>query len=486
MTKKIITILLSVMIVLSTVTVAFAAETPTVTVSSAMAAPGETVTLNVALSDNPGINTFSFGFDYDETKLSLTGVELASGIPGQFTYAKKAVWLNSSDITTNGNFLVLTFDVMSDATSGDADVTVTYNVGDIANFNEEDVDFRIVSGKVTVKTTENEENIDNGELFVGTDTGVPGETVTVPVSITKNPGINTFSLGFEYDTSKLELVDVEVAEALGGQFTYVKKAVWLNSGDTNYTGEILTLTFRILPTATNGDANVTVTYNTGDIANYDEEDVNFDIVAGKVAVEELVVYDTTASVGKVTGVPGDTVNVYISLHKETFVKSMSLYDIEYDSEKVTLINGEWIAENSSISDWNEEDETGVVTFSENTSLVGKVFLLTFEIKENAEEEKVDIDAVLKVTQTDENGTEKPIKVEMISGYINISDILRGDVDGNGVVDSNDAIHLLYHTLLPERYEINQDGDFDGDLDTDSDDAIYLLYFTMLPERYPLA
>ena len=65
-------------------------------------------------------------------------------------------------------------------------------------------------------------------------------------------------------------------------------------------------------------------------------------------------------------------------------------------------------------------------------------------------------------------------------------IMRGDMTGDNCVNSNDAIQLLYYTLLPERYEVNQNCDFDGDGDVDSNDAIYLLYHTLIPERYPLA
>lgn len=488
MTKKIITILLAVMIALSTVTVAFAAGTPTITVSSATAEQGETVTLNVALSDNPGINTFSFGFDYDETRLNLTNVELASGIPGQFTYSKKAVWLNSADITTNGNFLTLTFDVLSTAEAGDAAVSVTYNAGDVSNYNEEDVNFQIVAGKVTVGGQTPPPVIDDaGEITVGTASAAPGETITIPVSIASNPGINTFSLGFDYDNSVLELSDVTVAPELGGQFTYSKKAVWLNSKDTTYTGKILTLTFKVLENAVSGDCAVAVTYSTGDISNYDEEDVDFNIIAGKVTVIDMVIdYDTRVTIDKVTGKPGDTVDVFFALDKSTDVKSMSVYDVVYDDEKLTLISGEWVAEDSIITDWDNDNGAGAIAYSENTELSGDFLHLTFEIKENVEDEEVAIDSQIIIKQVDETGTEKAIKVVIVPGSVNILNVIRGDVNGDGVVDSDDAIHLLYHTLLPERYEINQNGDFDGDSDVDSDDAIYLLYFTMLPERYPLA
>ena len=484
MPKKLLSVLLAAIMLLSMTVIAFAAGTPTVTVTSATAEPGEMVTLNVAVSNNPGINTFSFGFDYDKARLSLTGVELASGIPGQFTYAKKAVWFNSSDITTNGNFLKLTFKVLDSAAAGDASVKVTYNIGDISNYDEEDINFQIVAGKVTVKKDTVDDKI--GEIAVGTASSVPGATVTIPVSITKNPGINTFSLGFDYDKTVLELISVEVCDKLGGQFTYSKKAVWLNSKDITYTGEILYLNFKVRDGAFSGDSVVSVSYNAGDISNYNEEDVYFDIVSGKVTVKAQSMCETRVSVGNVKGRPGESVNVYVSMDKETDVKSMSVYDIEYDTDKVTLVKGDWVVTNAVLSDWNPTDETGVITYKENTKLSGNVFLLVFTIKEDLEDSVVDIDCSFKVTAQDANKIEKELIVEVVPGTITINNMVRGDVNGDSFVDSNDAIHLLYHTLLPERYEINQNGDFDGDGYVNSNDAIHLLYFTLLPERYPLA
>ncbi|MBQ8623103.1 MAG: leucine-rich repeat protein [Oscillospiraceae bacterium] len=65
--------------------------------------------------------------------------------------------------------------------------------------------------------------------------------------------------------------------------------------------------------------------------------------------------------------------------------------------------------------------------------------------------------------------------------------LRGDLDGNGIVDNNDAIYLLYASVFGvEEYPINQDCDYNNNGIIDGDDATYLLYHTLFgAESYPL-
>ena len=63
--------------------------------------------------------------------------------------------------------------------------------------------------------------------------------------------------------------------------------------------------------------------------------------------------------------------------------------------------------------------------------------------------------------------------------------VRGDMDGSGTVDTDDAIYLLRHALMPDRYPIAQSGDVDGSGAVDTDDAIYLLRHALMPDRYPL-
>lgn len=73
-------------------------------------------------------------------------------------------------------------------------------------------------------------------------------------------------------------------------------------------------------------------------------------------------------------------------------------------------------------------------------------------------------------------------------HFNSSMAVKGDVDGNEGVDSDDAVYLLYHVLFGEEaYPLLQKADFNKDGIVDSDDAVYLLYHVLFGEEsYPLA
>lgn len=61
----------------------------------------------------------------------------------------------------------------------------------------------------------------------------------------------------------------------------------------------------------------------------------------------------------------------------------------------------------------------------------------------------------------------------------------GDLTGNDIVDEDDAVYLLQHVLLPERFPLSEAVDYTGNGIVDEDDAVFLLQHVLLPERFPL-
>ena len=61
----------------------------------------------------------------------------------------------------------------------------------------------------------------------------------------------------------------------------------------------------------------------------------------------------------------------------------------------------------------------------------------------------------------------------------------GDFTEDGVVDNNDVILLLKHSLAPNRFPITADGDLNMDGIVDNDDVILLLKHSLAPDRFPL-
>ncbi|MBE6599268.1 MAG: hypothetical protein E7638_07500 [Ruminococcaceae bacterium] len=68
-----------------------------------------------------------------------------------------------------------------------------------------------------------------------------------------------------------------------------------------------------------------------------------------------------------------------------------------------------------------------------------------------------------------------------------ADRILGDVNGDGLVDIDDALHLFQHSILPDLYTVDYPGTLDhtGDGYVDIDDALYLFQYSMLPELYPI-
>lgn len=203
------------------------------------------------------------------------------------------------------------------------------------------------------------------------------------------------------------------------------------------------------------------------------------VSAGAGVMPQLIIDSASAR-------PGETVEMNIILKNAPEIKAMSISNITYDNTKVLLTKVEWLCD-AEIKNWNSTQGRGVLTFDQNTEANGAVVKMTFEIQNPVEDANINISCVMTLTQLDNTDDEIPVEVEVVSGKINIHNVIRGDVDGNDKVNSKDPVYLLYHVMFgSEDYPINQNGDMDGNGKVNSNDAVYLLYYVMFgAEDYPI-
>lgn len=62
----------------------------------------------------------------------------------------------------------------------------------------------------------------------------------------------------------------------------------------------------------------------------------------------------------------------------------------------------------------------------------------------------------------------------------------GDITGDGQINNDDVVYLLWNTLFPDQYPLQSPGDINGDGRINNDDVVKLLWYTLFPEEYPLS
>ena len=279
--KKVISLILCFTLMLSCSSLtSFAVNTLEIRCGDVECSPGDKVEVPIILSNNPGFAYLSITPNHS-SELKTATIKNGSLI-SDLTKGKQYVWVSEEDMSENGVLATLTFNIGEDVALGE--YKTSFIVRMCGNYDEESVKTTVIDGKVIVKAKASQKRA----ITISSATAAPSEEVSLDVVISGNPGINTFALGFDYDKTRLKLQDVTVADALGGQFAFSKKAVWISGKDSTYNGTILTATFKVLESAQNGDATVAVTYSSGEISNYNEDDVDFELESGKITVKGSV------------------------------------------------------------------------------------------------------------------------------------------------------------------------------------------------------
>ncbi len=129
---------------------------PTFSVDSVTTRVGKTFTVAVRVENNPGIVSAKLAVSYDADKLQLLSYEVQDFAGLSYGPAENnpfiVNWydtLNDNN-TTNGAFVLLTFEVKADAAFGPTDISVSYDPEDVYDFDFENVAFDTVSGTVDI------------------------------------------------------------------------------------------------------------------------------------------------------------------------------------------------------------------------------------------------------------------------------------------------------------------------------------------------
>ncbi len=123
------------------------------------------------------------------------------------------------------------------------------------------------------------------QLVVSTVAAMPGDEVSVPITLQNNPGIGVINPKFVFDSSRLQWLGYEEGGLKGWTVTE-KAGVWLGNSDSDFNGVILTLRFKVLEAARDGLAEVRLICGDGDAYNYAEELILFELISGGVQVGE--------------------------------------------------------------------------------------------------------------------------------------------------------------------------------------------------------
>ncbi|MBR5446688.1 MAG: leucine-rich repeat protein [Clostridia bacterium] len=178
---------------------------------------------------------------------------------------------------------------------------------------------------------------------------------------------------------------------------------------------------------------------------------------------------------------GETFTADIVLENAFPATALAVSDIAVSPECAEILSIEWLLPEGTISDIDPEAGSAAIAYDEAADLNGPVLRLTLRAAEvdGTYACRIVCSMTLEVD-------EAPMALSVTPGTVDIMDYRPGDSNGDTKLTSADAIYLLRHTLLPERYPLRGAWfDFNNDGTVDAKDAVYLLYHVLMPQKFPL-
>lgn len=186
--------------------------------------------------------------------------------------------------------------------------------------------------------------------------------------------------------------------------------------------------------------------------------------------------------GAAQAMPGDTVEVVLSLYGYTKVTGIGLSFTA--PEGLELEDCQWLAEGTA-EDVNLQKHQAVWASDTAVDMTQKTQVMKLTFKVLALEEgqtELQCDVVFDKLAVEDSYAK--VTLDPVTASVAVS-IPSGDMNADGEVNDADALYLLRYTLFPNRYPISVNADVNSDGETNDADALYLLRYTLFPNRYPL-
>ncbi len=338
------------------------------------------------------------------------------------------------------------------------------------------------SKKATCAITVNTPTIDVVKLEIANVTGTCGEIADVSVRITENPGFAALVLEFYYDNTKLKFDCLTCKDPLFDFFPndntpgkVIVVVLYYGGKDYEDIGEFFVLKFDVLEDAPNGEYSVSGSVTDG--TNEHKENLLFEVTSGSVTVKSPEFPDTSADVLLYTEAPESAV-----LGSE-FTFDISLAGT-YDGYAIVVPK-----QISGLSIYKIEGESGV-----NVDDFGDAWLISIIGglgMTNSEKDKiatayvsVAMDATLGETTLSldadtmiTNNAGDIASVEYNYAAINITKLIPGDINGDGIFNYSDVskLYAIFRKKSSAPEDVDTDINGDGKFNYSDVSKLYAIF-----------
>lgn len=463
MKKRFLSILTAICFIIALLPNSVLAASPTIVVESKTTATpvGNTVTVNVKMSNNPGITALGVDISYDTSMLSLTKAATNGSVMPDNTFMAssslsspyRVLWEDGlSDYSGNGTLCSYTFKTLKEGT---ATISLKLYADGTFNSNLDYVTFTTTSGTVLIGSdvkdyylTYNANGGTGAPEKAKNPTSISSVKPTKTYTVTYNPNggsvsptSKTYSATFKKWTTKADGSgnSYNPGQSYTDKSTFTLYAQWTNP------------TYGTLPTATRSGYTLDGWYTSASGGTK--------ITSSTAVTASTTLYahwsssnTMTFSVGTASGAVGSTVVVPINVSNNPGIISAGV-KIEYDKnylqltkfENTGLLGTDYIASGTMSSPygiiWNDAVATSNYT---KNGAVGK---LTFKILKDNDSHKIPV--TIKATSTDDffNVNLKTVAVKFSSGSVTVANTHTIKFDANGGTGAPDPQIKVVGTAL---------------------------------------